>query len=106
MSYEMIALLMFRVDDADAHHRAARSFAAIGSVAVIAALLLWGEGGSEMGFSAAMKLMKWYPLLTLPMFHLHGFSCSRSPASRTISTGCFTCGSGRCGAASRSAPSG
>jgi tripartite ATP-independent transporter DctM subunit len=37
-------------------------------VGVTAAHYSWGEGGSAIGFSAAMKLMKWYPLLTLPLF--------------------------------------
>jgi hypothetical protein len=45
-----------------------RVFGAIGAVAVIAALALWGDGGVEIAFSASMKLMKWYPLLTLPLF--------------------------------------
>jgi tripartite ATP-independent transporter DctM subunit len=45
---------------------------------VVAALLLWGTGGSEIGFSAAMKLMKWYPLLTLPMFIFMGYVLSES----------------------------
>jgi tripartite ATP-independent transporter DctM subunit len=31
-----------------------------------------------MGFSAAMKLMKWYPLLTLPMFIFMGYVLSES----------------------------
>ena len=55
-----------------------RVFAAIGAVAAISALALWGDGGSEMAFSAAMKLMKWYPLLTLPMFIYMGFMLSES----------------------------
>ena len=77
MSYEMIALLMF-ASMMLMLITGQRVFTAIGSVAVIAALLLWGEGGSEMGFSAAMKLMKWYPLLTLPMFIYMGFMLSES----------------------------
>ena len=77
MSYEMIALLMF-ASMMLMLITGQRVFAAIGSVAVIAALLLWGEGGSEMAFSAAMKLMKWYPLLTLPMFIYMGFMLSES----------------------------
>ena len=55
-----------------------RVFGAIGFVAAMAALFLWGEGGSEMAFSAAMKLMKWYPLLTLPMFIYMGYMLSES----------------------------
>ena len=77
MSYELIAILMF-ASMMLMLITGQRVFAAIGAVAVIAALLLWGEGGSEMGFSAAMKLMKWYPLLTLPMFIYMGFMLSES----------------------------
>jgi tripartite ATP-independent transporter DctM subunit len=55
-----------------------RVFGAIGIVAVVAALLLWGDGGSQLAFSAAMKLMKWYPLLTLPLFIYMGFMLSES----------------------------
>ena len=77
MSYEMIALLMF-ASMMLMLITGQRVFAAIGSVAVISVLLLWGDGGSEMAFSAAMKLMKWYPLLTLPMFIYMGFMLSES----------------------------
>jgi tripartite ATP-independent transporter DctM subunit len=56
-----------------------RVFGAIGFVAVIAAFFLWGDrGGYDLGFSAAMKLMKWYPLLTLPMFIFMGYVLSES----------------------------
>ena len=55
-----------------------RVFGAIGFVAVIAALFLWGPGGTDMGFSAVMKLMKWTPLLTLPMFIFMGYVMSES----------------------------
>lgn len=55
-----------------------RVFAVIGSIAVIAALLLWGDGGSEIAFSSAIKLMKWYPLLTLPLFIYMGYMLSES----------------------------
>ncbi|WP_020410838.1 TRAP transporter large permease [Hahella ganghwensis] len=77
MSYEMIALMMF-ASMMLMLMTGQRVFAAIGSVAVVAALALWGTGGSEMGFSAAMKLMKWYPLLTLPLFIYMGFMLSES----------------------------
>ena len=77
MSYELIALLMF-ASMMLMLITGQRVFAAIGAVAVISALALWGEGGSEMAFSAAMKLMKWYPLLTLPMFIYMGFMLSES----------------------------
>lgn len=55
-----------------------RVFGAIGFVAVAAALLLWGDGGVQMGFSAVMKLIKWSPLLTLPMFVFMGYVMSES----------------------------
>lgn len=55
-----------------------RVFGAIGFVAAAAALLLWGDGGVELPFSAAMKLMKWYPLLTLPLFVFMGYMLSES----------------------------
>ena len=77
MSYELIALLMFASMMAMLL-TGQRVFAAIGAVAAIAALLLWGDGGGEMAFSAAMKLMKWYPLLTLPMFVYMGFMLAES----------------------------
>ena len=43
-----------------------------------AALLLWGDGGVEMPFTAAFKLFKWYPLLTLPLFIYMGYILSES----------------------------
>ena len=55
-----------------------RVFGAIGFVAVVSAFLLYGTGGSELGFTATMKLMKWYPLLTLPMFIFMGYLMSES----------------------------
>ena len=55
-----------------------RVFGAIGFIAVVFALLLWGTGGSELAFSAAMKLMKWYALLTLPLFIYMGYMLSES----------------------------
>ncbi len=56
-----------------------RVFGAIGFVAVIAAFFLWGDrGGYDLGFAAAIKLMKWYPLLTLPMFIFMGYILSES----------------------------
>ena len=55
-----------------------RVFAAIGVVSTVAALLLWGEGGVEMPFTAAFKLFKWYPLLTLPLFIYMGYILSES----------------------------
>ncbi|MEE9586648.1 MAG: TRAP transporter large permease subunit [Hyphomicrobiaceae bacterium] len=77
MSYEMIAILMFS-SMMLMLLTGQRVFAAIGSVAIIAALTLWGDGGSQIAFSSAMKLMKWYPLLTLPLFIYMGYMLSES----------------------------
>lgn len=77
MSYELIALLMF-ASMMLMLLTGQRVFGAIGFVAVVAALALWGTGGSELAFSAAMKLMKWYPLLTLPLFIYMGYMLSES----------------------------
>ena len=55
-----------------------RVFAAIGLVASLSAYLLWGQGGADIPFSATIKLMNWYPLLTLPMFIFMGFVMSES----------------------------
>lgn len=77
MSYELIALLMFS-SMMMMMMTGQRVFAAIGGVAAVAALALWGTGGSDLPFSAAMKLMKWYPLLTLPMFIFMGYVLSES----------------------------
>ncbi|WP_315982971.1 hypothetical protein [Aliamphritea spongicola] len=77
MSYEMIALLMFSTLMLMLL-TGQRVFGAVGFVAVVAALGLWGDGGSEMAFAASMKLMNWYPLLTLPLFVFMGYMLSES----------------------------
>ncbi len=77
MSYELIALLMFS-SMMLMLFTGQRVFGAIGAVAAVAALTLWGTGGSDIPFSSAMKLMKWYPLLTLPMFIFMGYILSES----------------------------
>ncbi|MCR9242112.1 MAG: TRAP transporter large permease subunit [Rhodobiaceae bacterium] len=77
MSYELIAILMFS-SMMLMLMTGQRVFGAIGAVAAIAALTLWGTGGSLIPFSSAMKLMKWYPLLTLPMFIFMGYVLSES----------------------------
>ncbi|MGE0846081.1 MAG: TRAP transporter large permease subunit [Flavobacteriaceae bacterium] len=77
MSYDMIAILMFSTMMA-MMITGQRVFGAIGFVAVLASVSLWGVGGSDLGFAAAMKLMKWYPLLTLPMFIFMGYVLSES----------------------------
>lgn len=78
MSYEVIALLMF-VTMMFLLFSGQRVFGAIGFVAVIAALLLWGErGGFDIAFSQTIKVMRWYPLLTVPMFVFMGYILSES----------------------------
>ncbi|WP_340159123.1 TRAP transporter large permease subunit [uncultured Hoeflea sp.] len=77
MSYELIALFMFASMMA-LLLTGQRVFGVIGAVAVIAALPLWGTGGVEIAFTQSIKLMKWYPLLTLPMFIFMGYMLSES----------------------------
>ncbi len=77
MSYDMIAILMF-ASMMLMLMTGQRVFGAIGFVGAAAGLLLWGTGGSDVLFAAAMKLMKWYPLLTLPMFIFMGYVLSES----------------------------
>ncbi len=77
MSYNLIAILMFSTMML-MMMTGQRVFGAIGAVAAIAALSLWGVGGSDIPFASAMKLMKWYPLLTLPMFIFMGYILSES----------------------------
>ena len=77
MSYEMIAIMMFATMML-MMMTGQRVFGAIGGVAALSAILLWGPGGSNIPFSAAIKLMTWYPLLTLPMFIFMGYILSES----------------------------
>jgi tripartite ATP-independent transporter DctM subunit len=77
VSYDYIALLMF-ASMMVMLITGQRVFAAIGFVAALSALALWGPGGVEMPFSAAMKLMRWYPLLTLPLFIYMGYIMAES----------------------------
>jgi tripartite ATP-independent transporter DctM subunit len=55
-----------------------RVFGAIGGVATVFALLLWGEGAEGMPFHASFVLLNWYPLLTLPLFIYMGYMFSES----------------------------
>ena len=56
-----------------------RMFGIIGFVAVVAALALWGDrGGYDLAFAQTLKLMNWFPLLTLPMFIFMGYVLSES----------------------------
>ncbi len=77
MSPEMIVGLMF-VSLMFMLLTGHRVFSAIGFVGTVSAVLLWGHGGYEMGFGASMKLLNWYPLLTLPLFILMGYLLSES----------------------------
>ncbi|MGQ4879387.1 TRAP transporter large permease [Billgrantia sp. LNSP4103-1] len=77
MSYEMIALLMFSTMML-LLLTGQRVFGVIGFVGAASALLLWGHGGVEMPFNAAIQLMNWYPLLTLPLFIFMGYMLSES----------------------------
>lgn len=77
MSYEMIAIVMFS-SMMLMLMTGQRVFGAIGFVGALAGVLLWGTGGVDIPFTSAMKLMKWYPLLTLPMFIFMGYVLSES----------------------------
>jgi tripartite ATP-independent transporter DctM subunit len=77
MSHEMIAVLIFS-SMMIMLLTGQRVFAAIGGVATLFALMLWGEGGAEMPFNASFALLNWYPLLTLPLFIYMGYMFSES----------------------------
>ena len=55
-----------------------RVFAVIGFVGALAGLLLWGTGGSAIPITSTIKLMNWYPMLTLPMFVWMGYVMSET----------------------------
>lgn len=77
MSHELIALLMFS-SMMLMLLTGQRVFGAVGFIATLSAMLLWGDGGSEMAFAASIKLLNWYPLLTLPLFIFMGYMLSES----------------------------
>ncbi|MFO8089300.1 MAG: TRAP transporter large permease subunit [Desulfatiglandaceae bacterium] len=77
MSPELIALLIF-ASMMFMLLTGQRVFAAIGGVATLFALMLWGKGAFEMPFNASFVLLNWYPLLTLPMFIYMGYMFSES----------------------------
>jgi glycerol-3-phosphate cytidylyltransferase len=78
MPQEMIALLMFGSMMA-MMLTGQRMFGVIGFVAVVAALLLWGErGGHDLAFAQTIQVMNWFPLMTLPMFIFMGYVLSES----------------------------
>lgn len=77
MSHELIALLMFSLLMLMLM-TGQRVFGAIGFIAAIFSLCLWGDGGAEMPFNASIALLNWYPLLTLPLFIFMGYILSES----------------------------
>ena len=77
MSYDLIAIFMFS-SMMLLLLTGQRVFAVIGFVGAAAAILLWGEGGIEIPFTATIKVMKWYPLLTLPLFVFMGYMLAES----------------------------
>ena len=83
MSYELIAFFMF-ASMMFMLFTGQRVFGAIGGIAAIAALTLWGTGGSDIPFAAAMKVMKWYPMLTLPLFIFMGYVLSESKIAEDL----------------------
>ncbi|MDP2085647.1 MAG: TRAP transporter large permease subunit [Gemmobacter sp.] len=78
MSTDMIAMLMFG-SMLVLLLTGQRMFGIIGFVAVVAALALWGDrGGYDIAFAQTIKLMGWFPILTLPMFILMGYILSEA----------------------------
>lgn len=78
MHYDMIALLMFG-SMLVMLMTGQRMFGIIGFIAVVAALALWGDrGGYDLAFAQSIKVIGWFPLLTLPMFIFMGYVLSES----------------------------
>lgn len=77
MTYGLIATVMFG-GMAALLLTGQRVFAVIGFVAAISAGLLWGTGGWAIPFTSAIKLMNWFPMLTLPMFVWMGYVMSET----------------------------
>jgi len=78
MHYDMIAALMFG-SMLVMLMTGQRMFGIIGFIAVVAALALWGErGGYDLAFAQSIKVIGWFPLLTLPMFIFMGYILSES----------------------------
>ncbi|MDR2364443.1 MAG: TRAP transporter large permease subunit [Zoogloeaceae bacterium] len=83
MDYTIVILLMFS-SLMLLMSTGQRVFGVMGFVGVACALWLWGPGGSEMGFNAAIKLFNWYPMLTLPMFIFMGYMLSESGVANDL----------------------
>ncbi|MDR3358504.1 MAG: TRAP transporter large permease subunit [Desulfovibrio sp.] len=77
LSYEGIALLLF-LSMALLMLTGMRVFGAIGFVGAVAAAFLWGTGGTQISFNATITLMKWFPMITLPLFIYMGYILSES----------------------------
>jgi tripartite ATP-independent transporter DctM subunit len=77
LSYEAIAVILF-ASMALLMLTGQRVFGAIGFVGAVAAVLIWGVGGKEMAFNATIIVMKWYPMVTLPLFVFMGYILSES----------------------------
>ncbi|MDR2197940.1 MAG: TRAP transporter large permease subunit [Deltaproteobacteria bacterium] len=77
MSHEAIALILFS-SMALLMLTGQRVFGVIGVVGAVAAVLLWGKGGQEMAFNATITLMRWFPMITLPLFVYMGYMLSES----------------------------
>jgi tripartite ATP-independent transporter DctM subunit len=77
LSYEAIALILF-ASMAALMITGQRVFGAIGFVGAVAAVLIWGVGGKEMAFNATITVMRWFPLITLPLFVYMGYILSES----------------------------
>ena len=77
LSYEFIALFMF-ITMLAMMFTGQRVFGVIGFVAVISALLVWGNVTIEMAYEATWKLVTLYPMLTLPLIIYMGFMISES----------------------------
>jgi tripartite ATP-independent transporter DctM subunit len=77
ISHEAIALILFS-SMALLMLTGQRVFGVIGVVGAVAAVLLWGKGGQEMAFNATITLMRWFPMITLPLFVYMGYMLSES----------------------------
>ena len=77
MNYEVMAILIFG-SMMLMLLTGQRVYGAIGGVATVFALALWGAGASGMPFHASFVLLNWYPLLTLPLFIFMGYMFSES----------------------------
>ncbi|WP_347267764.1 TRAP transporter large permease subunit [Paracoccus sp. (in: a-proteobacteria)] len=77
MSHDLIAVVMFG-GMAILLVTGQRVFAVIGFVAALAGGMLWGAGGWAIPFTSTIKLMNWFPMLTLPMFVWMGYVMSET----------------------------